>query len=85
MDKIRELRVSDPAKYTIPKLAKQYNCSIPFLKIISAEAAKTAETLRQHAIAEKEKIEAVRARWGKKRAMAREDRVQRKQMALRDE
>ncbi|KAL3424224.1 hypothetical protein PVAG01_03505 [Phlyctema vagabunda] len=85
VNEIRRLRVADPKKWSIVTLAKRYNCSQTFVQIISAELTYTEPTLKQHSIEEREKREAYMARWGNKRAKAREDRTKRKEMALRDE
>lgn len=84
VEEIKKLRLENPVKWGITKLAERFNCSTAFVKIISAELTYLHPALREHAIQEKEKLDAVKARWGKKRAMAREDRVKRMDLALRD-
>ncbi|RDW60996.1 hypothetical protein BP6252_12379 [Coleophoma cylindrospora] len=84
VEEMKKLRIDDPVKWRLDKLSEKFNCSMAFVKIISAELTYQHPHLREHAIQEREKAEAVKARWGKKRAMAREDRVKRLDLALKD-
>ena len=75
---IRRLRAEDPYKWTRNKLAEKFGCSQFFVGMV-AEATKEKKDV------EREKIEAVKARWGKKRRYAREDRTKRRELWGRDE
>ncbi|KAI9789114.1 MAG: hypothetical protein M1816_006364 [Peltula sp. TS41687] len=75
---IRRLRQKDPDMWTRTKLAKKFKCSSLFVGIVCQA---TKERLEQRA----EALEAIKARWGKKRTMAREDRVRRRELWGRDE
>lgn len=75
---IKRLRSSDPQTWTRAKLAKKYNCSSIFIGMCCEAPTEKVE-------AAKAQLEAVKARWGPKRRMAREDRVKRREAAYRDE
>jgi hypothetical protein len=73
---MQKLRRQDPSAWTIDRLAEWYGCSTLFVRI----CAKNWEAGKAHA----ERMEAIRARWGRKRALAREDRRRRKELWGRD-
>lgn len=75
---MRRLRRSDPEKWSRLKLARKFNCSSMFVGLCCPAPKEKYE-------AEKAKMEAVKARWGPKRRMAREDRIKRKEALYRDE
>jgi hypothetical protein len=75
---IRRLRTSDPEKWSRLRLARKFNCSSLFVGICCEATKEKVET-------EKARLEAIRARWGPKRRMAREDRVKRRESSYRDE
>jgi hypothetical protein len=75
---IRRLRTADPENWTRLKLARKFNCSSLFVGMC-------CEATKEKIEAEKAKLEALRARWGPKRRMAREDRVKRREASYRDE
>ena len=75
---MRRLRAIDPENWTRVKLAKKYNCSSIFVRMCCEATKEEIET-------SKARIEAVKARWGPKRRMAREDRVKRREASYRDE
>ncbi|TAQ89380.1 hypothetical protein B7494_g2264 [Chlorociboria aeruginascens] len=77
VEEIRRLRTENPEKWSRNKLAKKFNCSSLFIVSI-CEAPESKQEL------EKAKVEAVRARWGPRRTMAREDRVKRLALSRRD-
>lgn len=81
--------MQDPVKYTTHKLAREYNCSSLFVTQLSNVLEKEEENNRAAWLAEKKRkdavLEAVRERWGPRRTMAREDRLKRQELALRDE
>jgi hypothetical protein len=75
---IRRLRTTDPENWTRLKLARKFNCSSLFVGMC-------CEATKEKIEAEKAKLEALKARWGPKRRMAREDRVKRREAVYRDE
>ncbi|KAH8592749.1 mitochondrial ribosomal protein subunit L20-domain-containing protein [Bisporella sp. PMI_857] len=75
---IQRLRTQDPEKWTARKLANKYNTTTFFIAMcVTAPAEK-----RQR---DAEKKAAVMARWGPKKTKAREERLKRIELALRDE
>ncbi|KAL4805249.1 mitochondrial ribosomal protein subunit L20-domain-containing protein [Aspergillus unguis] len=77
VEEIRQLRLSDPLTWSRGKLAKRFDCSPLFI-------AKVCEASPQKKEIQKQVLEAVQSRWGKKRRMAREDRELRKETWNRD-
>lgn len=77
VEEIRNLRLSDPMTWSRGKLAKRFDCSPLFI-------AKVCEASPQKKEIQKQVLEAVQSRWGKKRRMAREDRQLRKETWNRD-
>lgn len=75
---IKRLRSTDPEQWSSTRLAKKFNCNARFVAMC-CEAPQEKKDL------EKAKLEAVKARWGPKKRMAREDRAKRQEMAKRDE
>lgn len=75
---IRRLRRKDPDTWTRNELAKKFKCSSLFVGMVCQA---TKERLAKQADA----LEAIKARWGRKRQMAREDRVKRRELWGRDE
>jgi len=75
---IRRLRTTDPENWTRLKLARKFNCSSLFVGMC-------CEATKEKIEAEKAKLEALKARWGPKRRMAREDRFKRREAVYRDE
>jgi hypothetical protein len=74
---IYKLRSADPFTWTAAKLAKKFNCSAFFVRMCCEASEEVKEQERQ-------KIEAGRAKWGARKKRAFEDRVKRKELALRD-
>jgi hypothetical protein len=74
---IQRLRNLDPDKWTVFRLSKKYNCAKSFISICVDTPAEKKERDRQ-------KMEAAMARWGPRRTKAREDRIKRKELALKD-
>lgn len=74
---VRKLRQEDPMTWSRNKLAKKFNCNPVFIGTIS-EAGPEKKAIQ------KQVLEAIRSRWGKKRTMAREDRQLRKEVWSRD-
>lgn len=75
---IQKLRAQDPVQWNVRKLAKKFDCSSIFISIVS----QAPEEKIKH---DRELLEARIARWGPKRTKAREDKLRRFQLALRDE
>ena len=75
---IQRLRTSDPVTWSCSKLARKYNCSAFFIKMCVQAPQEKKELERQ-------KLEAVKARWGPRRTKAREDKAKRWELILRDE
>ena len=64
--------------WSVNKLARKFNCSMTFIQMCCQAPSEKKELERQ-------KVEAIKARWGPKRTRAREDRVKRRDLILRDE
>jgi hypothetical protein len=88
MREIQKLRMQDPVKWTTAKLARKYGCTTLFVTVLSKAIEKEKGNNRELWLKEKERkekvLEAVKARWGPRRRMAREDRERRKELALSD-
>lgn len=78
VQEIRRLKKTNPDLWTSHKLAKKFSCSVIFVGMC-VKATENALRL------EREKLEAIRAKWGPKRTMAREDRKMRRDAVYRDE
>jgi len=78
MEEIRRLRGEDPNVWTREKLAKKFNCSNLFVGIVCEASRKRREGQQQI-------LEAVKLKWGRRRRIAREDRVKRRETWGRDE
>ena len=78
MEEMRQLRRSDPEKWSANQLAKKFDCSSLFVKFVT-EGLSRAKQEQQ-----KQVTEAVKSRWGKKRRVAREDRAIRKEKWYQD-
>lgn len=75
---ILRLRKSDPEAWSRNRLAKKFNCSPVFIgHVVQAPVEKRK--------IERSQLEAVKAKWGPRRRLAREDRVKRIELAKRDE
>ncbi|KAL8810936.1 MAG: hypothetical protein Q9223_007645 [Gallowayella weberi] len=75
---IRQLRQKDPITWSRKKLAQKFDCSEFFVSMI-CEAS--PERRRQQQMA----LDEIKARWGKRRRYAREDRQKRRTLWARDE
>ncbi|KAI9671888.1 MAG: hypothetical protein M1817_003433 [Caeruleum heppii] len=69
---IRRLRREDPMLWSRERLAKKFNCSSLFVGIVCEATKERKEEQRQL-------LETVKSRWGRKRRNAREDRVRRRE------
>ena len=75
---IRRLRSDDPFVWTRAKLAEKFDCSQFFIGMVCEASKERKEQSRQA-------LENVKARWGKRRQYAREDRTRRRELWGRDE
>ncbi|KAI9881464.1 MAG: hypothetical protein M1830_000026 [Pleopsidium flavum] len=78
IEEIRRLRGEDPNVWTREKLAKKFNCSNLFVGIV-------CEASRERREGQQQILEAVKLKWGRRRRIAREDRVKRRETWGRDE
>lgn len=69
LEEMRALRSQDPDTWTTARLAKKFDCSMFFVRMVAKNGEKAARVKAEH--------EAVRERWGPRRRMAREDRKRR--------
>lgn len=79
---IQRLKREFPDDWTCMKLARKFNCSTFFVSICLSQCGGDDSQRKQEM---KEKLEAVRARWGPRRRKAREDRSKRYELANRGE
>ena len=78
IEEIRKLRTSNPWVWTPKRLAEKFDCSEYFVRIC---AQAISERMDWH----KQNLERVKARWGPKRQMARENRAKRRKLWSRDD
>ncbi|KAI1631844.1 mitochondrial ribosomal protein subunit L20-domain-containing protein [Biscogniauxia mediterranea] len=78
VEEMRALRAADPARWSVVRLAERFKCSRLFVMMCCRAS-------REHRDQERERLEAIRARWGPIRTEAREERQKRRKMLLRDE
>ncbi|KAF1843115.1 uncharacterized protein K460DRAFT_290322 [Cucurbitaria berberidis CBS 394.84] len=76
IEEIRQLRLSDPDKWTRVRLAEKFGCSQFFVGMIVKVPEKAEKVSAEH--------EAARRKWGQRRRTAREDRERRKVLWGRD-
>ncbi|KAI0881731.1 mitochondrial ribosomal protein subunit L20-domain-containing protein [Annulohypoxylon maeteangense] len=74
---MRALRSRDPERWSVLKLAERYDCRPLFVMMCCRASA-------EHKDRERERLEAVKARWGPMKTLAREDRKKRKVLLLKD-
>jgi hypothetical protein len=77
---MRRLRAEDPVKNSVPTLAKRYGCTKLFVMMCCAVA-----TPREHQKMRKAEQQAVRDRWGPRRAAAKEEKAKRLEMLFNGE
>lgn len=78
IEEIRRLRTEDDVKWTRQRLAEKFNCSQFFVGLVVQASKGKLER-------DREALEAVKAKWGKKRKMAREDSARRRETWGKDE
>ncbi|KAI0012296.1 mitochondrial ribosomal protein subunit L20-domain-containing protein [Xylariaceae sp. FL0662B] len=76
VEEMRALREDDPARWSVLKLAERYACSPIFVMMCCRASA-------EHRGQERERLEAIKARWGPIRSGAREERRKRKALLLK--
>lgn len=75
---IRRLRTTEPEIWTRKKVAEKFGCS-PFFVALVAQATKEKKER------ERQLLEKVKEKWGRRRRYAREDRRKRRELWERDE
>lgn len=78
VEQMRQLRAEDPVTNSVIALSNRFGCSKQFVMMCCHAPA-------EHQEKHKERLAAIRDRWGPTRTKAREDRYRRKQMLLRGE
>jgi hypothetical protein len=78
VDEMRRLRAEDPAKWSVLRLAEKYNCSNYFIMMCCRAPA-------EHRQSERDRLAAIKARWGPVRTQAREERQKRRVLLYRGE
>ncbi|KAI1745031.1 mitochondrial ribosomal protein subunit L20-domain-containing protein [Xylaria scruposa] len=76
VEEIRQLRAEDPAKWSVLKLARKFECN-PFFIMMCCKASP------EHKEKENQRLEDIKSRWGTIRTKAREERKKRKDLLLR--
>ncbi|KAI1348932.1 mitochondrial ribosomal protein subunit L20-domain-containing protein [Xylaria sp. FL0043] len=75
VEEMRQLRAADPLTWSVHKLAAKFDCT-PFFVMMCCKASP------EHKEMERQRLEAIRARWGPVRTKAREERRKRKALLL---
>ncbi|KAI0143056.1 mitochondrial ribosomal protein subunit L20-domain-containing protein [Xylariaceae sp. FL1272] len=75
VEEMRKLRTENPAKWSVLKLAKKYECTPMFIMMC-------VHAPMEHRQKEYERKDAIKARWGPVRTKAREERKKRKELLL---
>ena len=75
---MKRLRTEDPAKWSVGQLAKKFDCSPIFVRMVAPAPSGHLDFL-------KAKLERRMTRWGPKKTQAREDRKRRAEMVYRGE
>ncbi|KAL1897391.1 hypothetical protein Sste5346_004127 [Sporothrix stenoceras] len=78
VEEIRRLRALDPIEWSVHRIAQHFQCSPIFVMMVVRSSA-------EHRDATKERVAAVRARWGPIRSKARAERVKRREMLYNGE
>lgn len=78
VEEMRALRAQDPATWTVGRLAQRFDCGAYFVMMCCRASP-------EHLQAERDRLEAIKSRWGPIRTKAREDRKKRKAMLARGE
>lgn len=75
VEEMRRLRTEDPVEWSVLKLAAKFECTPMFVMICCRPS-------REHHVKERERLEAIKARWGPKRTKARDERTKRRTLLL---
>ncbi|KAI1308280.1 mitochondrial ribosomal protein subunit L20-domain-containing protein [Xylaria venustula] len=75
VDEMRQLRASDPFTWSVHKLAAKFECT-PLFVMMCCKASP------EHKDQERQRLDAIKARWGPIRTRAREDKKKRKILLL---
>lgn len=78
IEEIRHLRTEDPFTWTRKKLAEKYVCSQFFVGMV-------CEASKERKEQQKQIMEHVKEKWGRRKRYAREDRAKRRELWGRDE
>ncbi|TGJ79076.1 hypothetical protein E0Z10_g9697 [Xylaria hypoxylon] len=76
VEEMRQLRASNPVTWSVIKLAEKFDCS-PLFVMICCKASP------EHKDNERQRLEAIKARWGTIRTKARDERKKRKVLLFR--
>jgi len=76
VEEMRQLRASDPLKWSVLELSKKFNCT-PYFVMMCCKSSP------EHREKERQRLEAIKSRWGVIRTKAREERKKRKTLLLR--
>ncbi|MCJ1351661.1 MAG: hypothetical protein MMC33_001645 [Icmadophila ericetorum] len=77
IEEIRKLRTDDPFTWTRAKLAEKFGCSQFFVGMVVEASKERKDWARQQ-------LDNVKAKWGKRRKYAREDRAKRRELWAKD-
>ncbi|KAL8288866.1 hypothetical protein RB597_000784 [Gaeumannomyces tritici] len=77
---MREKRLSDPKRWSVTVLAREYKTTKPFVMLATGTAKMTAHKREMQA-----ELDKVKERWGPKKIKAREDRDRRREMMFNGE
>ena len=78
IEEIRRLRTEDPFTWTRKKLAEKFDCSEFFVGMV-------CEASKERKEQQKQILENVKEKWGRRKRYAREDRAKRRELWARDE
>jgi hypothetical protein len=75
VEEMRRLRAEDPVQWSVLKLAAKFDCTPMFVMICCRPSD-------EHHAKERQRLQAIKARWGPRRTKAREDRFKRRTLLL---
>ena len=78
IEEIRRLRAEDPFLWTRSRLASKFDCSQFFIGMVCPASKEKLEK-------DREEIENIKAKWGRRKRYAREDRLKRRELWGRDQ
>ena len=77
-EEIRRLRTENPIKWTRSRLAEKFECSQFFVGMVCPASKEKLDK-------DREELDRIKEKWGRRRRYAREDRVKRRELWGRDE